>query len=216
MKEAELQALRSSISNDARVLYCLGIRPYVNETTGVSSELNYKQLTSLLNSTKEVYTRGRQINELILELQQSGLVSFIGDVSVEQSFNKQNLLLPLLALNPTDHQRLHHQKQEMTLNWEPSATLYQDLAQLVGIVEKEYYKDELGDFIAYWMGRPDTLLTAFQWTQRFVQHIKKNRIAVGYKPTKQLATQTVQKKAELVTDDNTKKLVEKYSGKHQR
>ncbi len=216
MKEVELQALKGSVSNDARVLYILGLRPNANHTTGVTEKLNYKSLTALLNSTETKYTRGRQLNELILELQQSGLVSFVNDVSMEQSFNKQPLLLPLLILPTSDYQNIHHDKQSMSTNWQPNDDLYDDLALLVGIVEKEYYKDELGDFIAYWMGRPEVLHTSFQWTQRFVQHIKKNRIAVGYKPAKQLATQTIQKKAELVTDDNTKKLVEKYSGKHQR
>ncbi|UAA38790.1 flavodoxin [Paraneptunicella aestuarii] len=216
MNEPELQALNGSISNDARVLYCLGIRPIADATTGITNELNYKQLTNLLNSTEEKYTRGRQINRLILELQNHGLVNFTSDIAEDKSFNKQKLLLPLMVLPEDDYHNLHHQKTGMNRDWKPNQSLYQDLAQLVGIIEKDYYKDEVGEFVAYWMGRPDSLFSQFQWTHKFVQHIKKNRLAIGYKPTQQLATQLVNKKAELISDDNTKKLVEKYSGKHQR
>ncbi|MCY7295411.1 DnaT-like ssDNA-binding domain-containing protein [Alteromonas sp. a30] len=216
MNHSELQALTGNISNDARVLYCLAIRPSANEITGITKELNYKHFSALLNSKETKYTRGRQLNNLIIELLQQGLVSFIEEVPQDKSFNKQKLLLPLLVLADDDYQNLHQSKQSMNVNWVPNDTLYQDLAQLVGIIEKDYYKEELGDFIAYWMGRPDALHTPFQWTHRFVQHIKKNRTKLGYKPVKQLATQTVNKKPELVADDNTRKLVEKYSGKHQR
>ena len=216
MNEPELQALNGNISNDARVLYCLGIRPTADANTGVTSELNYKQLIKLLNSTEQKYTRGRQINRLILDLQNHGLVNFTENISEDKSFNKQRLLLPLMVLPEDDYQNLHNQKIAMNRDWIPVQSLYQDLAQLVGIIEKDYYKEEIGDFVAYWMGRPEMLFSQFQWTHKFVQHIKKNRLAIGYKPTQQLATQLVQKKAEIVSDDNTKKLVEKYSGKHQR
>ncbi len=216
MNQAELQALQGNISNDARVLYYLGLRPISNTTTGITSEINYKQLITLLNSTDQKYTRGRQLNRLITELNNNGLINFITDIEPDKSFNNQKLLLPLLVLPPDDYQNLHTTKQGMSRNWQPVQSLYQDLSQLVGIIEKEYYKDEVGEFIAYWMGRPDTAFSPFQWTHKFVLHIKKNRIAVGYSPTKQIATQTINKKAELVTDDNTKKLVERYSGKHQR
>lgn len=216
MNQPELQALQGNLSNDARVLYCLGIRTLADHNTGVTSELNYKQLTDLLNSTEQKYTRGRQINRLIIELNNHGLVNFTNDIEPDKSFNKQKLLLPLLILPPDDYQNLHTQKQAMNRDWQPNTSLYEDLAKLVGIIEKEYYKDEVGEFVAYWMSRPEVVFSGFQWTHKFVLHIKKNRIAVGFKPAKQIATQAVQKKAELVTDDNTKKLVEKYSGKHQR
>ena len=214
MNAAELKALQGNVSNDARVLYCLGIRPTANPNSGITQALNYKTLTSLLNSTEQAYTRGRQINRLVLELNNHGLIDFTTAIEPEKSFNKQKLLLPLLVLPTDDYASLHQQKQAITEQWQPTQHLYEQIVQLVGMLEKEYYNEEVGEFVAYWLGRPDAQFTQYQWTHKFVLHLRKSRLAAGYKPTIRIGTQIVSKKPEVIADDNTKKLVEKYRGKH--
>jgi len=214
MNAAELKALQGSVSNDARVLYFLGIRPTANPNSGITQELNYKNLTTLLNSTEQHYTRGRQLNRLILELNNHGLIDFITAIEPEKSFNKQKLLLPLLVLPTDDYASLHQHKQAISAQWQPTKHLYNNIVQLVGMLEKEYYNEDVGEFVAYWLGRPDAQFTQYQWTHKFVLHLRKTRLAAGYTATTQIGTQTVNKKPELTADDNTKKLVEKYRGKH--
>lgn len=214
MNAAELRALQGSVSNDARVLYYLGIRPTANTTSGITQPLNYKHLIALLNSTETKYTRGRQVNRLILELNNHGLVDFTTAIEPEKSLNKQTLLLPLLVLPTDDYASLHLHKQSITEQWQPAEHLYLQIVQLVGMLEKEYYAEDVGEFVAYWLGRPEAQFTQYQWTHKFVLHLRKTRLAAGYRPTSQIGTQIVTKKPELITDDNTKKLVEKYRGKH--
>lgn len=220
MNKQELDALKSNISNDARVLYCLGIRPLVDVNTGITEEIKYKEFLHLLNGDNNTYTRGRQLNKLILELQKFGLVNFTQDIEPTRSFNTQRLILPYVITEQDRYQNLHGQKHTLNLDWKPEKTLYLELASLIGVIDKEYHSEELGEFIAYWLGRPETTLTPYQWTHRYVQHIKKNRQATkspSHSSTqKQLATQTMTKRPEVLGDSNTKRLVEKYSGKHQR
>ena len=92
------QALRQSLSNDARILYILGIKPTADESTGVTSPLNYKSLLSLLNTKEEKFTLGRQVNSLVKELLGVGLVCFQGDVELSHSFNSKILVLSLTTM----------------------------------------------------------------------------------------------------------------------
>lgn len=218
MNQQEFEALTNDISNDARVLYCLGIRPLVDAHTGITQEIKYKDFLRLLNGKHVAYNRGRQINKLILELQGFGLINFIGDIEPTRSFNTQRLLLPLVISEQDRYRDLHGQKQPLDLDWKPDQALFVDLAALLGIIDKDYQAEELGEFIAYWLGRPDTLLTPYQWTHKYVQHLKKSRqttaIPKGASAQKQLMTQIIANKPEVLGDSNTKQLVKKYRGKH--
>ncbi len=216
MNTTELEVLKGPISNEARVLYCLGLRPIAQNQTGLTEPLHYKTLLALLNSKEKIVTLGRQINRLLSELVDAGLVSATVEIENNRSCNGKPLILPLVAIDIDDYANMHTQWLTMQLEWQPHKHLYQDLAKLVGIIDKEYNENELGDFIAYWLGRPESQHTVFQWTQKFVFFIKKQRLAMGYSDKKRVGNQIVTKKAGISTDSNTKKLVEKYHAKYQR
>lgn len=213
MNAAELAALQQSISNDARVLYCIGLRPNADPDKGLSDAVNYKQLLKLLNGADDKYTLGRQINGLIKELVEVGLVSLSEDTPINRSFNGKQVSLPLLPLAKDDYASLHMSWQNMSNDWQPDEQLFDDLASMVGIVDKAFSTEELGEFVAYWLGRPEMQFSPFQWTQKFVFHIKKKRLASGINIAKKVGTQWVKPKAGLQVDENARKLVEKYSNK---
>ncbi|MDU0353349.1 DnaT-like ssDNA-binding domain-containing protein [Paraglaciecola aquimarina] len=210
INKAEQTALLQSLSNDARTLYLLGIRPSVDEKTAKTPPLNYKSLLILLNAKEEKYTLGRQVNSLIKELLNVGLVNFQEEVELNHSFNGKVLLLPLTTMEENEYSNLHLNWHTMKLNWTPNEKLVADLSKLVGIIDYQYSANELGDFIAYWLGRPESQFTEYQWTQKFVFNLKKMRLAHGFKPTQKIGQQIVQTQAGIEADENTKNLVAKY------
>jgi DNA replication protein DnaT len=213
LNQSELNALSQSISNDARVLYCLGLRPTADEEKGISKALNYKHLLTLLNGKDDHYTLGRQINALIKELLNVGLVGLHQQTNLDKSFNGETVVLPLLITKQDDYSELHLTWSAMTLDWQPNSELLADLSQLVGIIDKEYSHNELGEFVAYWMGRPQMQFSQFQWTQKFVFQLKQRRLANGISTSQKVGSQLVKPKASVEADDNAKKLVEKYRTK---
>lgn len=213
MNPSEYDALNQAISNDARVLYVLGLRPNADTTSGLTQAINYKALLALLNGKSEQYTLGRQINGLIKELVNVGLVGLRDDQPLNRSFNGRQLVLPFLVTEQDDYASLHLEWSAMTLDWQPTLSLFEDLSKLVGIIDKEYSTHELGEFVAYWMGRPQSQFSQFQWTQKFVFQIKQRRLASGISKKQKVGSQLVTPKAGVEADENARKLVEKYSTK---
>jgi DNA replication protein DnaT len=209
--KAEQTALQQPLSNDARVLYILGIKPTADESTGATTPLNYKSLLSILNTKEEKFTLGRQVNSLIKELLSVGLVNFQNEVELNHSFNGKTLDLPLTTMKVDEYSKLHLNWHTMHLDWLPNQKLISDLAKLVGIIDYNYTTSELGDFIAYWLGRPESQFSEYQWTQKFVFNLKKMRLAHGFKNVQKVGQQIVQTKAGILADDNAKNLVAKYS-----
>ncbi|WP_133468752.1 DnaT-like ssDNA-binding domain-containing protein [Paraglaciecola marina] len=213
--QAEQTALLQTLSNEARTLYMLGIKPTANKKTGLSAPLNYKNLLSLLNEKEQKFTLGRQINSLIKELLNTGLVKFEQEVELNHSFNGKTLVLPLTTMKVDDYTKLHLNWTDMHLDWQPNENLVTDLAKLIGLIEYQYTDNELGDFIAYWLGRPEVQFSEYQWTQKFVFNLKKMRMANNFKGTQKVGQQMVKTKAGIIADDNAKNLVAKYSKKTQ-
>ena len=211
LNKAEQTALLQSLSNDARILYILGIRPTAEQTSGATSPLNYKSLLSILNTKEEKFTLGRQVNSLIKELLSVGLVNFQNEVELNHSFNGKTLILPLTTMKVDEYSKLHLNWHTMHLDWHPNKKLISDLAKLVGIIDYDYSTNELGDFIAYWLGRPESQFSEYQWTQKFVFNLKKMRLAHGFKNVQKVGQQIVHTKAGILADENAKNLVAKYS-----
>ena len=209
--KAEQTALLQSLSNDARILYMLGIKPTADESTGITTPLNYKTLLSILNAKEEKFTLGRQVNSLIKELLSVGLLNFQSEVELNHSFNGKTLVLPLTTMKVDEYSKLHLNWHTMHLDWLPNQKLVGDLAKLLGIIDYDYNSSELGDFIAYWLGRPESQFSEYQWTQKFVFNLKKMRLAHGFKNVQKVGQQIVQTKAGILADDNAKNLVAKYS-----
>lgn len=211
LNKAEQTALLQPINNDARVLYLLGIKPTADTNTGMTSALNYKHLLSILNAKEQKYSLGRQVNSLIKELLNVGLVNFASQVELNHSFNGKTLILPLIIMKVDEYSKLHLNWHTMHFDWQPNQKLVADLAKLIGIIDYHYTTDELGDFIAYWLGRPESQFSEYQWTQKFVFNLKKMRLAHGVKNVRKVGQQIVPAQAGIVADDNAKKLVAKYN-----
>ncbi len=212
MNDSELEILTNyPLSNEAKVLYCLGLRPGINHQTGESQPLNYKKLLHLLNGKEEKLTLGRQINSLLKELHQAQLITLDSDQNLSHSFNGKKLCLPLAADLTNSYQLLHMQWSKMTMHWCPNLPLLDELAKLVGIIDCSYSPEELGDFVAYWLGRPEKQFSDFQWTQKFVFHLKQKRLISGKTIKHQVGHQLVTPQATVEADDNAKQLVAKYS-----
>jgi DNA replication protein DnaT len=211
LNKVEQAALLQTLSNDARILYILGIKPTADQTSGITSPSNYKSLLSILNTKEEKFTLGRQVNTLVKELLSVGLVCFQSDVELNNSFNGKILVLSLTTMKVDEYSKLHLNWHTMNIDWIPDQKLISDLAKLVGIIDYEYTTNELGDFIAYWLGRPESQFSEYQWTQKFVFNLKKMRLAHGFKNVQKVGQQIVQTKAGILADDNAKNLVAKYS-----
>ena len=213
LTQAEQTVLQSPISNDCRVLYLLGLRINANTATTSSAPVDYKTLLALLNadSKEPHYLRGRQINSLIKQLEQVGLVTLPLDIDLDRSINGKTLLLPLLSEPVSDFDVLHKQHTTMPADWKPNAPLFKEIANLLGIIDKTFDDNDIGEFVAYWLGRPSSVFSEFQWTQKFANNIKRKRLASGYSSSKVIGTQQVKVAAGIEADDNAKKLVAKYA-----
>lgn len=213
MNDAEYTALQQPLSNAARVLYLLGLKPTANQHTGATQPLINKNLMELLNGKEQTYTLGRQINALVKELANAGLVSVPVSVDIDKSLNGQQLELPLLVIDDEDFVTLHQTTTSMHIEWQPKEQLFKQLCQLVGLIDQTAETDEIGDFVSYWLGRPQTQLTQFQWTQKFVSHLKRHRMTRQTGIKKQIGSQTVNATSGIQADENARKLVEKYATK---
>lgn len=212
--QAEINALTAPLSNAARVLYCLGLRPSANKQTLMTAPLKYKPLLDLVNGDKssEAYTRGREVNALLEELIQSGLVILPADLSTDESLNNKCIQLPLLG-HQNDYQPLHQQHLAMHRDWQPEKSVFDDIATLIGLIDKSYDDTDIGEFVVYWIGRPEAVFSSYQWTQKFTYALKNRRTAKGYQATKKVGSQTVKVEPGLEADDNAKQLVAKYANK---
>lgn len=211
MQTAELDILTQSISNNARVLYLLVIRPYAHQSTGISAPLNFKQIKEILNRGNGNIALGREINELLLELISVGLLSPVSEIDGDESLN--GIQFRLSKMVNFDDDDMHQVRTKMTIEWQPNEKFFREIAQLVGLLQTDYSAEELGEFIAYWMGKPQQQLSHWQWTQKFILHLRKNKQIKGYNPTTIVGYQQIEKQPEVVLDDNTRKLIDKYHGK---
>lgn len=215
MNSLELDALQLPLSNNARALYCVCLAPKSDVKTGCVT-ISYKEMMHLLNNKEEVVQLGRQFNSLLKELSHVGLVAISDDQSFKRSLNQQVVSLPLKIskeLRPPSNEH-HRGFGKMSIEWRPEPDLFNQICQLVGVIDKGYSADEIGEYIAYWLGYPEKQFTQYQWTQKFVLNLKlrRQRQPVSKEQTK-VGHQWITPQAALETDDNVKKLVEKYSGK---
>jgi hypothetical protein len=215
MNSLELDALQLSMSNHARALYSVYLVSKSKSMKG-NVTLSYKDIMDFLNGKEEVVTLGRQVNSLLKELDSVGLIRINHEQSYKRSLNNQVIHLPLsISKDLFDISTDKHQSFiKMNINWRPDADLFEQLCQLVGVIDKGYSADELGEYIAYWLGYPEKQFTDYQWTQKFVLNIKqrRQRLPVNKEQTK-VGHQWITPQASIEIDDNVKQLIEKYSGK---
>ncbi len=213
--EAEYHALCSPMANAARVLYCIGLRPTANTTTAASEPLNYKFLLTLVNADDpdQPFKRGRQLNSLLKTLEQAGLIALPSSLTFDSSLNGKVILLPLIQAKHDSFTHLHRQHQAITMRWKPDDALFEEMAILLGLTNREYDQDDINEFIAYWLGRPSTVLSHFQWTQKFAYSLRNKRLGRAEFSSQTKSALAAEVAPSLEADDNTRKLVEKYSRK---
>ena len=213
MNQAELNALHHSISHYARVLYCVYLRPHANDLSGASEPIKNKAIGQLLGDQYNTFTQGRQINSVIQELIDVGLVNINAKTDLSRSIQDQRVALPLMVLKDDAYHVLHGAVAPMHTDWLPDETLYKELSSLVGLIDKNYTLEDVGEFVAYWLGRPQNRFTLFQWTQKFVLQRKQFAQRGSRQQTAQtvVGSQQVKAAAGIVADDKTRALVQKYN-----
>ncbi len=213
MNQAELHALQQPISHYARVLYCVYLRPHANSLSAASEPIKNKAIGLLLGDEYKSFTQGRQINSVLQELIDVGLVNINAKTDLSRSIQDQRVALPLMVLKDDAYHVLHGAVSAMQPDWLPDETLYQELSSLVGLIDKSYTLEDVGEFVAYWLGRPQNRFTLFQWTQKFVLQRKQFAQRSSRQQTAQtlIGSQQVKVTAGIVADDKTRALVEKYN-----
>ncbi|MGB3726910.1 MAG: DnaT-like ssDNA-binding domain-containing protein [Glaciecola sp.] len=211
MNPLELEALQTPISNLARVVYCVYLRPKLSRGSQ-QVVLNNKDMLSLLNSKTQTITKGREINALLKELNEVGLIALSDNANIDHSMHNKTVNLPLSELPQSmENPQYHSQHKAMQLTWRPVESIFIDLCKLIGLLEHTYSADELGEFIAYWLGRVDSQHTEYQWTQKLVVHLKQRRQRLPLAEQKTATGhQYVTPSAGIVFDDNVAKLINQY------
>ncbi|MFC4698785.1 DnaT-like ssDNA-binding domain-containing protein [Glaciecola siphonariae] len=212
LNSLELAALSQAVSNEARVLYCLYLLPQ-SQSDDSKITIHNKDILALLNSTDKRISLGREISALFEELHHAGLIDIQGEHDFQKSLNRHRVTLLLnKAGKDLQDSDLHAQHQKISVSWRPDNHLFEQICALVGVIDLHFDAEELGEFIAYWLGRPESQHTPYQWTQKFVLHLKHRRIRKPISGEKsKVGHQWVETQAGIEFDDNVKKLVKKYS-----
>jgi len=172
----------------------------------------------LLNAKQDEIQLGRHINSLLKELFNVGLITLNESQDLKLSLNRQTVFLALMKPvginNITPSSANKHEYLSMHIDWRPDDAVFDQLCQLIGLIDKGYSTEELGEFIAYWIGYPERRFSEYQWTQKFALNIKlrRQRFPISKQQTK-VGHQWVPLSADIEIDDNVRQLVEKYSEK---
>lgn len=179
MTPAEYSALaHPRLSHPARSLYTLQLRRLVLENR--PTRLNYPELGRALAVVDPGDPSGfcyqvnaRQLTELLDELMEAELlqVEAHGD---SEHYHQCPFQLPLLSQRARSP--LPERPFQMHLQWRPDEEL-PALARLCGVIDASYNEEDLGEFIAYWLGRPEVFDSQHQWMLKFIRTLKSRRYA---------------------------------------
>ncbi|MGL5660168.1 MAG: DnaT-like ssDNA-binding domain-containing protein [Aeromonas sp.] len=179
MTPAEYSALADpTLSHPARSLYTLHLRKLVQEHQ--LAQLNYPELGRALAVVDSSDPSGfsfqvtaRQLTELFNTLVAAGLLHIEAPADSEH-YHQCPFLLPLLAHKVRSP--LPDRPFQMHLQWRPDDDL-PALARLCGVIDASYNEEDLGEFIAYWLGRPEVFDSQHQWLLKFIRALKTRRYA---------------------------------------
>ncbi|WP_260391538.1 DnaT-like ssDNA-binding domain-containing protein, partial [Aeromonas enteropelogenes] len=115
----------------------------------------------------------RQLTELFDELMEAGLLQVEAQGESEH-YHQCPFQLPLLAQKVRSP--LPDRPFQMHLQWRPDEEL-PALARLCGVIDASYSEEDLGEFIAYWLGRPEVFDSQHQWMLKFIRALKTRRYA---------------------------------------
>lgn len=179
MTPAEYSALaHPRLSHPARSLYTLQLRRLVLENR--QARLNYPELGRSLAVVDPGDPSGfcyqvnaRQLTELLDELMEAELLQVEAQPESEH-YHQCPFQLPLLSQRVRSP--LPERPFQMHLQWRPDEEL-PALARLCGVIDASYNEEDLGEFIAYWLGRPEVFDSQHQWMLRFIRTLKSRRYA---------------------------------------
>ncbi|WP_281706491.1 DnaT-like ssDNA-binding domain-containing protein [Aeromonas taiwanensis] len=179
MTPAEYSALaHPRLSHPARSLYTLQLRRLVLEHR--QPRLNYPELGRALAVVDPTTPGGfsyqvnaRQLTELLDELMEAELLQVEVQADSEH-YHQCPFQLPLLTQRIRSP--LPERPFQMHLQWRPDEEL-PALARLCGVIDASYSEEDLGEFIAYWLGRPEVFDSQHQWMLKFIRALKSRRYA---------------------------------------
>lgn len=164
------------LSHPARTLYWLLLRPACLRQTDY--QVSYPELGRALAVEDTAAPGGfayqvtaRQLTELFDELIQAGLVALPPTWQAEH-YHLCPIQLPLLPR--ASALPLPQAAFAMHADWHPD-TQFTNLARLCGLLDSQYGEEELGEFIAYWLGRPEQFANQHQWQLKFIKALKARR-----------------------------------------
>ncbi|MFM7969363.1 DnaT-like ssDNA-binding domain-containing protein [Aeromonas sp. A-5] len=177
MTPAEYSALaHPRLSHPARSLYTLQLRRLMLENR--LPRLNYPELGRALavvdpgNPSGFCYqVNARQLTELLDELMEAELLQVEAQADSEH-YHQCPFQLPLLSQRVRSP--LPERPFQMHLRWRPDEEL-PALARLCGVIDASYSEEDLGEFIAYWLGRPEVFDSQHQWMLKFIRTLKSRR-----------------------------------------
>lgn len=177
MTPAEYSALaHPRLSHPARSLYTLQLRRLVLENQ--LARLNYPELGRALAVVDpsdpcgfSFQVNARQLTELFDELMEAGLLQIEAQPESEH-YHQCPFQLPLLTQKLRSP--LPERPFQMHLQWRPDEEL-PALARLCGVIDASYSEEDLGEFIAYWLGRPEVFDSQHQWMLKFIRALKTRR-----------------------------------------
>lgn len=174
MTPAEYQALTSPrLSHPARSLYQYYLRHHARGDQ--TQPLDYPDLGKALAVQGEGEYRYRvtpaELTALVDELLEAGLLSPL-ERPHPQHYHGAVFSLPLKRLQGLAP--LPSRQFAMHPEWRPDAQ-FGGLARLCGLLDSHFDETELGEFIAYWLGRPEVFENQHQWMLKFVRKLKHQR-----------------------------------------
>ena len=180
MNPAEYTQLCSPrLSHAARSLYYLYLRRQADQNGNVL--VSYPELGRAI-AVEDPLTPGgfcfqvtaAGLTALFNELIAVGLVAQQTAEPHTGHYHLSSMTLPLATATQAPSLPMAAGAYPMTLDWRPGKE-FDTLSKLCGLRSAIYDEDELGEFIAYWLGYPEKYATAHQWMLKFIRTLKARR-----------------------------------------
>lgn len=162
------------LSHPARTLYWLHLRQLAKQHQPV--RVSYPELGRALAVEDPTAPGGfnfqvtaRQLTHLFEELLAVHLIAIQHQVN-DESYHQAEIVLPQL----TNFTPLPQTAFPMRVDWTPDPS-FANLCQLCGLMDHYYTTEDLGEFIAYWLGRPEFFANQHQWMLKFIKMLKSRR-----------------------------------------